>query len=249
MRSQREEILDHAIIEKTTELKRALDSWITEIHTAPDPLSPIISDKGVWILQSPVINSKSILNAALNVFRENLAQISDNHYEITKATFENKLLKVTISDAERVLLTWSLFDGELSIPIYDKIISLEAELNKVKVAVAELNKEMEEISTIVKSPNALVANGYYNLYLMSFFRKGKFKREVAEIWTDFTKESNRLKTQLKFLEEQIQSLMENSEPERVLNLLNRNYQKFPRILNLRHYRAYQEITGKDKQNS
>lgn len=248
MQSQREEILDHAIIEKTTELKRALDSWTTEIHTASDPLSPIISDKGVWILQSPVINSKSILNAALNVFREHLTQISDNHYELTKATFENKLLKVTISDAERVLLTWSLFNAELEIPIYDEILLLEAELNKVKVAVAELNKEMTEISAIVKSPNALVANGYYNLYLMSFFRKGKFKREVAEIWADFTKELNQLKTQLKSLEEQIQSLMESSEPERVLNLLNRNYQKFPRILTLTHYKKHKDIIGKDNQH-
>ena len=56
--------LDQDVLSRVDELKRSLDAWLSEIHTASDPVSPLISDKGVWVLTSPLINTKPLIKPA-----------------------------------------------------------------------------------------------------------------------------------------------------------------------------------------
>lgn len=68
--------LDQDVLTRVDELKRSLDAWLSEIHTASDPVSPLISDKGVWVLTSPLINTKPLIKSALRIFARDLAEKS-----------------------------------------------------------------------------------------------------------------------------------------------------------------------------
>lgn len=236
--------LDHGVIERVDELKRGLDVWLKEIHSAPDPLSPLISDKGIWVLTSPLINTKSLIKTGLRIFAHDLAEKSGGKYRLSEVSTESKKLYVSISAGNKKLLTWSLFDACLEIPWFEEIMETQELIAVKRLEIDGVKKEFREVRTILKNPDAMISNGYYTLYLRSLFRKKKHREEVAEINRDFKNQIAGLEAQVAELESYLAALNKDGETLKCLKFMDVHYHKFPRVKTLSGYNNYRlkEVT-------
>lgn len=233
------QVLDSAVIDKVEELQHSLGNWLKEIHTASDPLSPVISEKGVWILSSPLVNTKPIIQAAMRIFSRDLAEKSSGKYRVSEIHLVKRMLYASIYEGETRLLTWSLFDAGLEIPAYEAALELERLIAEKTEEIEAHVKEQREVEAILKSPDAMISNGYYMLYLRSFFRKRKHRQEVAEIRQELKQTKARLESELKKLNEKLKEASEDEQIMKCLRFMDIHYQKFPRVKGLRNYdRSY-----------
>lgn len=243
------QLLDSAVIDKVEELQRSLGTWLKEIHTASDPLSPVISEKGVWVLSSPLVNTKPLIQAAMRIFSRDLAEKSSGKYRVSEVHLAKRMLYASIYEGETKILTWSLFDAGLEIPAYEAALELEQLIIEKAKEIEAHVKEQREVEAILKSPDAMISNGYYMLYLRSFFRRRKHRQEVAEIRKDLKQTKAQLESELKYLNDQLKEVSENEQVMKCLRFMDIHYQKFPRVKGLRNYdRSYRlERNNKIKQ--
>lgn len=241
--------LDQDVLARVDELKRSLDAWLSEIHTASDPVSPLISDKGVWVLTSPLINTKPLIKSALRIFARDLAEKSSGRYRVSEVRLDKKKLYASISRDGRVLVTWSMFDAGLVVPSYDESIKVQERLKGAAQELDAVRKEYREVDVILKNPDAMVSNGYYAMYLRSFFRRKTHQREVAEIRREFKADIARLEQEMAELQARSLELEQDEETSKCLRFLDTHYYKFPRIRGLSNYIKYRADDALAKEES
>ena len=110
-------------------------------------------------------------------------------------------------------------------------------------------KEYREVDVILKNPDAMVSNGYYAMYLRSFFRRKTHQREVAEIRREFKADIVRLEQEMAELQARALELEQDEETSKCLRFLDTNYYKFPRIRGLSNYIKYRADDALAKEES
>ena len=91
---------------------------------------------------------------------------------------------------------WSLFSNKVRIPSWDGVYERKSERSKLIDLLKEKEKLLDETSIVLNSPDALLNNGYFNLYLKRFFRRKRFESQAIDLINDLSIEVEVTKKEL-----------------------------------------------------
>ena len=99
----------------------------------------------------------------------------------------------------------------------------------------EKEKLLDETSIVLNSPDALLNNGYFNLYLKRFFRRKRFESQAIDLINDLSIEVEVTKKELDTIKEFDFSVMEDPNLLKCLDFLQLLFLRFPKYTKYSDY--------------
>ena len=99
----------------------------------------------------------------------------------------------------------------------------------------EKEKLLDETSIVLNSPDALLNNGYFNLYLKRFFRRKRFESQAIDLINDLSVEVEVTKKELDTIKEFDFSVMEDPDLLKCLDFLQLLFLRFPKYTKYSDY--------------
>ena len=128
-----------------------------------------------------------------------------------------------------------LFSNKVRIPSWDGVYERKSERSKLIDLLKEKEKLLDETSIVLNSPDALLNNGYFNLYLKRFFRRKRFESQAIDLINDLSIEVEVTKKELDTIKEFDFSVMEDPDLLKCLDFLQLLFLRFPKYTKYSDY--------------
>lgn len=233
--------------EISSKLEFEMDSFLNQVDMVSDPLSLLTGEKAKWILMNPFLKTDLVIKKLVEAISETIFSGSQEKFFVVSAYLnkkENKL-KLGFSDIAKgdALVFWEVFSNQVDIPSWNLLIDEKVERESLIELLREKEKLFHETSIIVNSQEALLNNGYFNLFLKSIVFRKRFRKEVTSLLDDLKEEIFLTKRELELRKDRDLKIMEN---ESVLNCLDQLQLQFLRFPLLKNYSDYSKIKSKTK---
>lgn len=227
------------------EVQNGLSYFMKEIALASDPISPILSDKGVWLMNSPIIPTKELKTAFARLMAQDISKRSSGKYRVTSVRVSNTRFDFTIEGPNESRITWAALSSGVVVEQFDRLIGINKRIGELDEELKEIKKEFREAAIITNSKDAMLSNGYYTLYLKSVFTRKKFREAVKDLEDEYREAMAVLEAEREALVALSAKINADRSTAELLKFMSNHYLKFPRITGLDAYERSLNINNKE----
>ena len=233
--------------EINSKLEFEMESFLNQVDMVSDPISLLTGEKARWIFMNPFLKTDLAMKKLVEAIAETIFSGSQEKFFVVSAHLNKKEneLKLGFSNVAKgePLVFWEIFSNKIDIPSWNLLIDERVERESLIELLREKEKLFHETSIIVNSQEALLNNGYFNLFLKSIVFRKKFKKEVTSLLDDLKEEILLTKRELELRKDRDLKIMEN---ESILNCLDQLQLQFLRFPLLKSYSDYSKIKSTTK---
>ena len=219
-------------------LQGEITNFLNHLTFTSDPVAAITGEKGRWLILNPFIKTKTLIDKIISSVSQELYKKSEGRYYIINASLDNLSKDLTLGigyENNSPIIFWSIFSNKVSIPVWDGVYNRKSDRKRLIKLLKEKEKLLDETSIILNSPDALLNNGYFNLYLKRFFRRKKFETQAIDLITDLKIEVEDTRNELDSIKEFDFKIMEDQELLKCLDLLQLLFLRFPKYTKYSEY--------------
>lgn len=156
-----------------------------------------------------------------------------------KLTSQPDGFTLIVQQEDEHLLSWEPLKGQVDIPIYQQLLDMVEEKEKVEEDLLMLKEEIVSTRLWVNKPQSLLDNDMRRLYFFSLFFSKRFKRNMAQLLSDLDTEYEQLESKHRVLQREIESIQDHPLLLKALRTLNKKLYVFPKIQSLGDYQSIQ----------
>lgn len=219
-------------------LELEVSNFLNHLSFTSDPIAAITGEKGRWLILNPFVKTKPLLNKIINHVSGELYRKSEGQFYLINASLDSSGRDLTLgigSENNEPFIFWSLFSNKVRIPSWDGVYERKSERSKLIDLLKEKEKLLDETSIVLNSPDALLNNGYFNLYLKRFFRRKRFESQAIDLINDLSVEVEVTKKELDTIKEFDFSVMEDPDLLKCLDFLQLLFLRFPKYTKYSDY--------------
>lgn len=191
---QEEIDVNYALSKYQAKLIDQLNSCFGQIKSTHDPLGFMVSEKGRWIFNNPLLKSDqkaNVLHLATMQLNQKLHDANDQY----RCNHDANLIYFYL--ANRQVISWKLSTNQVSVPLFKTRYENQAKIKVIKEKMNANQQELAETQVVLSNPDALINRGMLVAYLKATFTKKRYQAESQAVIDNLNADQSELQAELK----------------------------------------------------